>query len=186
MTPDLREASQRRLQALLDNSSDCEVRGTISIIYEQLTHLTWVPGYRDNNTSPKSKHWKLVIQLGFDKFVLEFLENNQESHEGLVLVSPYTPSMKKYNTYLLGNIVINMLTFYRDISFMLTNCTAYSITNCNCQHFVQGFLFLYAKCFETRTELLTEILDMIPHKVTKRAVLASMCSNGSQVHSSSP
>ncbi|KAG0301551.1 hypothetical protein BGZ97_002743, partial [Linnemannia gamsii] len=62
---------------------DTNVSGSISIIYERIDGL-WFLGHSDNDSSPKSKHWKLVIRLGFDSFYLEFVEN-QETHEGLVM-----------------------------------------------------------------------------------------------------
>ncbi|KAG0292466.1 hypothetical protein BGZ96_004096 [Linnemannia gamsii] len=189
MTRDFRAMSEQNIEELLETArmqTERDARGSISIIYECIDDIKWFPGYRDDDSSPKSKHWKLVIRLGFDCFCLEFVESNQVRHEGLVMVSRYNPDNERRTIYPLGDIFINTEAFYSEIQKMISTYTAYSIITRNCQHFVRDFLGQFEACFRDRTPRLASILDETPCHITKRAILAFIFYIGSKSSTPSP
>ncbi|KAF9090323.1 hypothetical protein BGX29_011538 [Mortierella sp. GBA35] len=76
-TSTLRATMGKRIEALVATSTGDTLEGKIYIMYERLNDLQrLLPGKDDGERFRKIKHWRLVIQIGFDCFTLEFLENS--------------------------------------------------------------------------------------------------------------
>ncbi|KAK3831999.1 MAG: hypothetical protein J3R72DRAFT_238538 [Linnemannia gamsii] len=176
------------IQALIKSSSTDVVKGKLYVIYERLSNFKWLPGNGDGKAGRAFKHWRLLIEIGFDSFTLEFLENSLISRQGVVILSPFSRSTDSATTYFLCNISIDTNTLYKHIETLFILWTAYSITNNNCQHFVQSFLFRYhmENCLSNRTPHFWRIYDEAYEGVTKTARIASYFSEmGSRSKSNS-
>ncbi|KAF9147540.1 hypothetical protein BG015_010789 [Linnemannia schmuckeri] len=137
MTVSPRKQMGAHIQNLLNKSSNVETVGQIYIIYERLDPFKWLPGKDHSKTHPTFKHWMLVIHLGDEKIKLHFGEYGKEVGVGMVMVSPYDPNVDPTKRYFLANISISTETLYSHIQDMFNECTKYSLTHNNCQHFVQ-------------------------------------------------
>ncbi|KAF9901144.1 hypothetical protein EC991_006459 [Linnemannia zychae] len=143
MSPDARKIMEKSIMALVDTATDDIVTGRVYVIYETLAGFKWLFGDRDGESYREIKHWKLVIEIGFDSFILEFLENSLISKEGLIKVRKYNPTTDLQTKYYLGNITVSTLELYIHILELFFSWRDYDVAFCNCQHFVQRFLNHY-------------------------------------------
>ncbi|KAF9145831.1 hypothetical protein BGX30_006603 [Mortierella sp. GBA39] len=132
----------KRIQDMVDDSTDDKMDGKVSIVYERLGDLQWLPGKGDGEFLRRIKHWRLIIQLGFDAFTLEFLENSIVSYQGVLLVSPYDQGASNNATpytvgYLKGLSTEELYKWIKDQSKIWKE---YNLLTNNCQHFVHAFL----------------------------------------------
>ncbi|KAF9543178.1 hypothetical protein EC957_001240 [Mortierella hygrophila] len=132
----------KRIQDMVDNSTAEKMDGKVSIVYERLGDLQWLPGKGDGEFLRRIKHWRLVIQLGFDAFTLEFLENSIVSHQGVLIVGTYDQVESRNATaYLVGDLKgLSTEVLYKWIQEESEIWKDYNLRKKNCQHFVQKFL----------------------------------------------
>ncbi|KAF9903162.1 hypothetical protein EC991_004108 [Linnemannia zychae] len=153
----LREVMDKRIKELVSNSTDDPVSGKVYIMYERLGDFQWLPGKGDGKFLRSIKHWRLVIQLGFDCITLEFLENSLISHQGVVLVSAFDPSridtrsredlgsegqqQSEVSLYHIGDLTgLSSEVLFKWIQNEFQSWKEYNVIKNNCQHFVHAFL----------------------------------------------
>ncbi|KAG0288694.1 hypothetical protein BGZ97_006692, partial [Linnemannia gamsii] len=129
-----------RIEDMIDMSTDDPVEGKVYIVYERLGDLQWLPGKGYGESWRLSKHWLLVIQLGFDWFTLEFQE---DSGEGIVIVGAFDPANMHgpgRKIYALGKLTMSSEEMFSWIQKQFHEWTYYNLRKRNCQHFVRAFL----------------------------------------------
>ncbi|KAF9131033.1 hypothetical protein BGW39_002344 [Mortierella sp. 14UC] len=153
MSQDDRDNMEKNIRSLIDISTDDVVKGQLYVIYETLAGFRWLFGNHDGEKNRVIKHWKLVIEIGFDSFILEFLENSLTSRHGLIKVRKYNPQFDPEKKYFLGNINISTQELYTHILELFFNWREYNVAFCNCQHFVQRFVNHYQNkgCMSNQT-----------------------------------
>ncbi|KAK3810387.1 MAG: hypothetical protein J3Q66DRAFT_373407 [Benniella sp.] len=159
----LRATMNELIEELISTSTNDPVGGKIYIMYERLGDLQWLPGKGDGKFLRSIKHWRLVIQLGFDCITLEFLENSLISHQGVVLVGAFDPSkidtrgrggdlgsdgqqQSAITLYHIGDLAeLSSEVLFKWIQKQFLSRTEYNILKNNCQHFVYDFLAHFEK-----------------------------------------
>ncbi|KAG0372886.1 hypothetical protein BGX24_012451 [Mortierella sp. AD032] len=140
MTTDLRATMLLRIGELIESSTKDTVEAQFSVIYERLSDFKWFPGKGDGKANRSFKHWKILIEIGFDSFTVEFLENSLISQQGVVKIMPYHSQANKATSYPLGSMIVSTHRLYWEILEMYFSWKDYSLTHHNCQHFVKNFL----------------------------------------------
>ncbi|KAF9145828.1 hypothetical protein BGX30_006600 [Mortierella sp. GBA39] len=156
----LRAAMAKRIQDMVDDSTDDKMDGKVSIVYERLGDLQWLPGKGDGEFLRRIKHWRLIIQLGFDAFTLEFLENSIVSHQGVLIVGTYDQVESRNATaYPVGNLKgLSTEELYKWIQEQSGIWKEYNLLKNNCQHFVHAFLAHFENLgYLTRTDHLEAV-----------------------------
>ncbi|KAG0063020.1 hypothetical protein BGZ90_002859, partial [Linnemannia elongata] len=95
---------KKTIQGMVDNASKDETNGKVYIVYENIAGLQWMsPG--DGEFMREIKHWRLVIQHGFDWFTLEYLQDSVFALQSLVVVAPFDPAaMNAPTKYHVGDL----------------------------------------------------------------------------------
>ncbi|KAG0063019.1 hypothetical protein BGZ90_002858 [Linnemannia elongata] len=137
----LRAAVAKRIQDMVDDAIDGKMDGKVSIIYEYLDDLKWLPVKGNGEFLRRIKHWRLIIQLGSNVLTLEFIENSISSSQGVLLVGPYGQGASNNATpYLVGylkGLSTEMLSKW--IQEHSEIWKEYNTLTNNCQHFVHEF-----------------------------------------------
>ncbi|KAK3815539.1 MAG: hypothetical protein J3R72DRAFT_461613 [Linnemannia gamsii] len=156
----LRATMDELIEELISTSTDDPVEGKIYIMYERLGDFQWLPGKGDGKFLRRIKHWRLVIQLGFDCITLEFLENSLVSRQGVVLVGAYDPSkihrgvrgdlgpdgQQQPTLYHIGDLAgLSSEVLFKWIQEQFRLKTEYNVLQDNCQDFVYDFLAHFEK-----------------------------------------
>ncbi|KAG0200101.1 hypothetical protein BGX33_011226 [Mortierella sp. NVP41] len=142
----LRATMGKRIEALVATSTGDTLEGKIYIMYERLNDLQrLLPGKDDGERFRKIKHWRLVIQIGFDCFTLEFLENSIVSQQGVVMVGPYNQESSQRTLYPIGDLRISTEVLFNWTQEQFNEWTVYNLFQKNCQHFVHHFLAFVEK-----------------------------------------
>ncbi|KAF9543179.1 hypothetical protein EC957_001241 [Mortierella hygrophila] len=118
-----RDAMEQRIQNYLDRSTDTRTRGNLYILYERLGQFKWFPGKGDSKRRCESKHWKLVVIIGDDRVIIDFVENGDNTKRGIVILSDYDRYRGNSQLHFLGNITIDTEKLYSDIHDMFTEWT---------------------------------------------------------------
>ncbi|KAG0055713.1 hypothetical protein BGZ90_005692, partial [Linnemannia elongata] len=150
----LRVSMAKRIQDLVDDATDDRMNGKVSVVYERLGDFQWLPGKGDGEFLRWIKHWRLIIQLGFDTFTLEFLENSIVSHQRVLLVSPYDQGASNNATpYLMGYLKgLSTEVLCKWVQEQSEIWKEYNTLTNNCQHFVHEFLARFEEAgYFTRT-----------------------------------
>jgi hypothetical protein len=152
----LRPTIKQRIEDMIDMSTDDPVEGKVYIVYERLGDLKWLPGKGDGESWRGIKHWRLVIQLGFDWFTLEFLENSLISRQGIVIVNAFDPAnihRPGAKVYALGKLTMSSEEMFSWIQKKFHEWTYYNLRKRNCQHFVRTFFqFVQGKYLSQETQ----------------------------------
>ncbi|KAF9543181.1 hypothetical protein EC957_001243 [Mortierella hygrophila] len=140
---------------MVDNSTAEKMDGKVSIVYERLGDLQWLPGKGDRELLRRIKHWRLTIQLGFDAFTLKFLENSIVSHQGILIVGTYDQVESRNATaYLVGDLKgLSTEVLYKWIQEQSKIWKVYNMLTNNCQPFVHVFLADFETCLFTTGNL---------------------------------
>lgn len=128
---------------MVDNSSDDRMDGKVYVVYERIGALQWLlPGESAGEDMRWCKHWRLVIQLGFDWFTLEFVENSLLSLQGVVMAGSFDPeAASDAILYHVGDLKeMSTMVLYRWIKDEFRSKVPYNVLVNNCQHFVLRFL----------------------------------------------
>ncbi|KAG0372887.1 hypothetical protein BGX24_012452 [Mortierella sp. AD032] len=125
------------IRILVGGATDDVIQGRLYAMYERLYDLRWLPGNSYGEFARGAKHWKLVFEIGYDSFTVEFLEDSLISRYGMVKVAPYSPHTEPATKYLLGTITTSTLWLYSDILELFSAWKEYSLVSHNCQHFVK-------------------------------------------------
>lgn len=138
----LRAAMAKCIQDMVDDSTDNKMDGKVSVVYEHLDDLKWLPVKGNGEFLRRIKHWRLIIQLGSNAFTLEFIENSIVSSQGVLLVGPYSQGASNNATpypvgYLQGLSTEVLSKWIQEQSEIWKEYN--TLTN-NCQHFVHEFL----------------------------------------------
>ncbi|KAF9090610.1 hypothetical protein BGX29_011369 [Mortierella sp. GBA35] len=168
---------KERINESASTASDEILEGTLSIVYERIQDLRWLPGTGNDDTLKDLKHWKLVIRLGIDCFTLEFLENSIVSTEGLVTVGDYRPGCYDSNEYPLADLRMSTATLFKWITYQFKIWSFYNVATRNCHHFVQEFLrFAVAEDFVFNvTPMMREISDGYLDMTAPRTKFLAWC-----------
>ncbi|KAG0273818.1 hypothetical protein BGZ95_010362 [Linnemannia exigua] len=145
MSPDPRQQMEKSIMSLIGRATNDVIQGKIYVMYVRLADLSWLPGKSYGEMFRGAKHWKLVFEIGFDKFTVEFLEDSLISRQGMVRVEPYNPETDPATKYLLGAITISSFWLYSDILELFSAWKQYSLVGRNCQHFVKDLVHRYDK-----------------------------------------
>ncbi|KAF9147541.1 hypothetical protein BG015_010790 [Linnemannia schmuckeri] len=140
----LRPAMKQMIHDMVEMSTTDQVEGKVYIVYERVGDLQWLPGKGDGESFRQIKHWRLVVQLGFDCFTLEFLENSLVSQQGIVMVGAFDAGdfhQKGTTRYPLGDLSeMSSYVMFKWIQDEFSKWTTYNLRKRNCQHFVRHFL----------------------------------------------
>ncbi|KAG0200102.1 hypothetical protein BGX33_011227 [Mortierella sp. NVP41] len=136
-----RRAMKAKIDKLAKSASDDIQQGKLSIVYTRLQDLRpYLPGTGNNKFLKDFKHWKLVIRLGFDSFILEFVENSLVGHEGLITVEAYNPGAHDSKEYPLADLRMSKKNLFGWIALKFERWAVYNLVGRNCHHFVRKFL----------------------------------------------
>lgn len=133
---------EKAIQGMVDNASKDEMDGKVFIVYKSVGDFDWLFGSGDGESWREFKHWRLVIQLGFDCFTLEYLENSIVSHEGVVVVGAFDlQAPNSLTLYHLGDLkALSTEVLYNWIKEESRSRKPYNVIVNNCHQFVHRFL----------------------------------------------
>ncbi|KAG0064820.1 hypothetical protein BGZ89_008819 [Linnemannia elongata] len=140
---------------MVDDSTDYKMDGKVSVVYEHLDDLKWLPVKGNGEFLRRIKHWRLIIQLGSNAFTLEFIENGIVSSQGVLLVGPYSQGASNNATpYLVGYLQgLSTEVLSKWIQEQSEIWKEYNTLTNNCQHFVHEFLAHFEEAgYLARTE----------------------------------
>ncbi|KAG0063018.1 hypothetical protein BGZ90_002857, partial [Linnemannia elongata] len=136
----LRNLMERTIRDMMDSASNEEMTGKVYVVFESIADLQWISA-GDGDSKRWMKHWRLVIQLGFDWFTLEYFQDSVFSLQGLVVVGPFDPEATNAPTkYHVGDLKVNMEELSRWIQQEFDSKEEYNVITNNCQDFVHNFL----------------------------------------------
>ncbi|KAG0273819.1 hypothetical protein BGZ95_010363 [Linnemannia exigua] len=176
MTADLRATMLFRIAELIESSTKDTAEAQFSVIYGRLREFKMLPGRGDTKSNRGFKHWKVLIEIGFDKFTVEFLENSLISQQGVVKILPYDPQTEEETSYALGSMTISTHRLYREILEMYFSWKDYSLTDRNCQHFVKNFLERFWSEMSSKSDHAKGIYYRDTDRATLKARIASFFS----------
>ncbi|KAK5809642.1 hypothetical protein F5H01DRAFT_47010 [Linnemannia elongata] len=132
---------RKTIQGMVDNASKDETNGKVYIVYENIAGLQWMsPG--DGEFMREIKHWRLVIQHGFDWFTLEYLQDSVFALQSLVVVAPFDPAaMNAPTKYHVGDLKgLSSEKLLNWIQEEFNSKEEYNVLTNNCHDFVHNFL----------------------------------------------
>lgn len=131
----------KTIQDMMDNATSDKTNGKVHIMYENVADLQWI-SQGDDDSMRGIKHWRLVIQLGFDYFTLEYLQDSVFTFQGLVVVGRFNPKAtnnpRLYHVADLKELDSKELFIWIQEEF--SSKDQYNVITNNCHDFVHGFL----------------------------------------------
>lgn len=131
----------KTIQDLVDNATSEKTNGKVHIAYENIADLRWI-SQGDDDSLRGIKHWRLVIQLGFDAFTLEYLQDSVFTFQGLVMVGPFNPdATNNPRLYHVGDLrELDSKELFGWIQKEFSSKEQYNVITNNCHDFVHSFL----------------------------------------------
>ncbi|KAF9901146.1 hypothetical protein EC991_006461 [Linnemannia zychae] len=159
--------------ALIESSTKNTLEVKFFVIYEQLKDLKLLPGKGNGKVNRDFKHWKILMEIGFDNLTVEFLENKSNNGQGVVKIEKYTSQSGNDLREKLGSIIISTHRLYWEILAMHFSWNEYSVVDRNCQHFVKGFLERFWIDMTNKTEHAKRIYCRNTERPTLKLRIAS-------------
>ncbi|KAF9543182.1 hypothetical protein EC957_001244 [Mortierella hygrophila] len=138
---DLRTKMRKAIQNMMNNASNDKMNGKVYIVYEIIPDLRWI-SIGEGESGRGLKHWRLVIQLGFDWLTLEYVQDSVFTFHGLVVVGPFDPeATSAAKLYHVGDLKgLNTEELFKWIQDEFYSKEEYNVFTNNCQHFVHNFV----------------------------------------------
>jgi hypothetical protein len=132
----------KTIQGMLDHASNHKMDGKVHVMYENVRNVQSLFGDGDGESWRHIKHWRLVIQLGFDCFTLEYFQGTVFTLQGIVVVGPFDLEAEHRETlYHVGDLKgLSTVQLYTWIQDEFHSKESYNVAWNNCQHFVHNFL----------------------------------------------